>query len=80
MFHMDEGTIRNAVITPGANISTLFKYEKHMFITPSQVATPFIKVIKKRKEGIIYSNYITRILVKLMSGFKKQFSKMIVRN
>ncbi|MHA1191300.1 MAG: SDR family NAD(P)-dependent oxidoreductase [Promethearchaeota archaeon] len=70
----------NAVIAPGANISTLFKYEKYMFITPSQVATPFIKAIKKRKEGIIYPNFTTRILVKLMSGFKKQFSKMLVRN
>jgi len=58
----------NAVIAPGSNISTLFKFEKRMFISPMDVATPFIQAIKKKKQGIFYPNFTTKLLVKLMSG------------
>ncbi len=58
----------NAVIAPGSNITALFKFEKKMFISPEEVAIPLIQAIKKRKQGIIYPNFTTKLLVKLMSG------------
>ena len=74
----------NAVIAPGYDISTLFKFEKRMFITPIEAATPLIKAIKKGKEGILYPNFSTKLLVKLMSsriigkGFSKQMAKFMM--
>ena len=58
----------NAVIAPDSDITALFKFEKRMFILPIEVATPLIQAIKKGKQGIIYPNFTTKLMVKLMSS------------
>jgi short-subunit dehydrogenase len=75
---------KNALIAPDSKIATLFNFGKRMFISPLDVATPLIHAIKRGKEGIIYPNFTTKLLVKMMSsrilgkGFSKQVAKYMM--
>jgi len=62
---------------PDYNIKDLLESSKKMQVLPEDVASVYVKAIKKKRRGIIYPNFGTKIMVKLMK--RKIFAKLMAK-
>ena len=62
---------------PDFNIKVLIDSSGKMQLLPKNVASVFVRVIRRKKRGIIYPNFGTKIMVILMK--RKFFAKLLMK-
>lgn len=67
----------NSKSASGFNIKTLEKYGERVFLEPEKVASVFVRAIRRKKSGIKYASFGSRMMVALTKG--RGFGKIMTK-